>query len=115
MAFGRRHDLVGVLGDQAELKLTLIRFTLDHDRRCTLLFSEEASLSIQSHVGFPCAGIRTVAGEAVLSQDRSNIPVELNFGLGADCRNTRGEAEENGGRSLKTHESLQVFSTGSCR
>ena len=105
VGFGRRHDLILVLGKHALVEGALVRLALDDGRRLFMPFlvdarREEAGFGVETKSGLAGAGIRAVAMEAVIREQWADIAVELHVVR----REGRGQDEGQESQEGLTHE-----------
>src|SRR5262249_60197099 len=108
--FWRRHDLVRVLADEAQVERALVRLLLD-DGGAAFARAEEAFLAVEAELGLAAARIGAVALEAGVGQDGTDVPVEAQgvLGGGGAAPSRGGEQQDRdqpGARQNSTHVRL---------
>ena len=76
--FRRRHQVVLVAGGDAGEQLAPGRFAGNH-RRVAVEIGHYSFACVEPETGLAMIGIRPVAGEAVVGEDRADIAVKLNL------------------------------------
>lgn len=84
MGLGRRHDFVWVFVEETLIEGTVVGSAFDDGGATGGV--EEAGLSVESQTGFAGAGVGTVAMEAGVSEDRTDVFIERDA-----CLSQRGE------------------------
>ena len=101
VGLGRWHDLVGIGGDQALPEGALAEVTGHHGRSALGGGGEETLPGVEAQAGLAGAGIRAVAVEARIGQDRPDVVVEAHRlgGSGSGVESAPGqERGQNPGR-----------------
>ena len=103
---GRRHADRGVGGSDAPDEFAPLRIAR-HDGEAALgEFDAGAGFRVEAQFGFPLGGIRTVAGKALIGEDRADIAIEFDL-LAAE--RSRGKAHEYANRNGRFPRLMSVF------
>jgi len=79
----RRHDCVGIIGEDARPGFTLRRISR-HDRLVASEIRVGTIGGVETQVGFACLPVKTVAGEAVFRKDGPDVAVETERRSGSE-------------------------------
>ena len=94
-ALGRRHPLLGVVRGDPAVELALVELAGDDRRAARRRSGGRIATVVEPQLAFALLGVGTVALEALVGQDRPDIPSErdlLGSGrLRAGCRNRWSE------------------------
>ncbi|HBO51344.1 MAG TPA: hypothetical protein DD471_05110 [Planctomycetes bacterium] len=74
----RRHALIFILVDKAKVEFALFRLTGDN-QLLIVQFRAKPLLCVEAQVRLALALIRPVAFEAIVTEQRTNLPVEVNL------------------------------------
>jgi len=101
MGFRRRHDLILILGEHALEEGALVGLALDDGRRFFLAAlvgarREEARFGVEAEAGLAGAGVRSVAVEAVVGEQGSDVAVELHVVRREGCGKDEGQESQEG-------------------
>lgn len=81
---GRRHDVVGIFGDDAFPNKRFFRLARDNGGSI-LAISISSFPGVETEIGFPRIWVKSMAGEAVIRKERPDVGVEADgFGI-CDC------------------------------
>ena len=100
---GRRHADRGVRGSHAPDEFAPLRIAR-HDGEAALgEFDPGAGFGVEAQFGLPLGGIRTVAGKALIGENRADIAIEFDLLAAERSRGKAHEYANRNGRFPKTH------------
>ena len=79
---GRRHDLIGIIRNDAQPDLGVHRVAWDDGRDAVLVFGESALWRVEAKIGLAGIGIEAMAGETTVGEKRTNVVVEVDVVFG---------------------------------
>ena len=111
----RRHPFVGIVGGHPSQGFAFFRLEGDKGSLAAK-FGEQTGLRIQPQIGLPLLVVRPVAIEAVLRQDRANVPAKDDLVVRENRSrpepdDRRGGAQKNDRRAESAE---RVHATGTC-
>ena len=98
----RRHPLVDVVRSDAAEQLAFIQLARNNRVPAAVQFSEGTFLIIQPQTRLARPFIRPVAGEAIVREDRANVPVEVDFAGVQNCSD-RQQNKSNKNTLINSH------------